>query len=306
MPQGMYKPESVDNALHNNFTIKYIEDSIKKGKIIHAKVILCDNDHNLIVDLKPFTGIIPHDEVLLDTDKKKEIAILSKVGKYVCFKINDISEDNVEKKKAVLSRKAAQQEALEYFKSELRIGDIIDAKVTHIEPFGVFVDIGCGIISMVGVENISVSRIPHPASRFNVGDNIKVIVCGVDRQKNRIELTHKQLLGTWEENAELFRAGETVEGIVRGIEKYGIFVELMPNLSGLAEFRDDIREGQRVCVYIKSINPAKMKIKLVIIAALSEEDETRELKYFYKNDRIDFWKYTPDCCERKYIATYFK
>ena len=77
---------------------------------------------------------------------------------------------------------------------------------------------------------------------------------------NRISLSHKELLGTWEENAAFFNAGDTVEGIVRGIEPYGVFVELTPNLSGLSEPRDGLREGERVCVYIKSIIPEKMKI----------------------------------------------
>ena len=59
---------------------------------------------------------------------------------------------------------------LENYKS----GDVINAKVTHLEPFGAFVDIGCGIIGLLSIENISVSRISHPKDRFYVGQNIKV------------------------------------------------------------------------------------------------------------------------------------
>ena len=97
-----------------------------------------------------------------------------------------------------------------------------------------------------------------------------------DIENGRIYVTLKELLGTWEENASNFTVGQTVSGIVRSIENYGIFVELAPNLAGLAELRDDraifynLEIGSCVCVYIKSIIPEKMKIKLVLIDASGE------------------------------------
>lgn len=109
-------------------------------------------------------------------------------------------------------------------------GDIISARVTHLEPFGCFVDIGCGIASLLPIDAISVSRIAHPSDRFRVGEEIRVVVRGRD-EKNRITLTHRELLGTWEENAAAFCAGDTVPGIVRSVEDYGIFIELTPNLA---------------------------------------------------------------------------
>ena len=118
-------------------------------------------------------------------------------------------------------------------------GDIVDVRVSHIESFGVFCDIGAGISALMPIDCISVSRIPHPSARFFVGQKIKAIVKSKDLQ-GRITLTHKELLGTWEENASLFSVGETVPGIVRSVENYGIFVELTPNLAGLAEFNPDV------------------------------------------------------------------
>jgi secreted PhoX family phosphatase len=63
-------------------------------------------------------------------------------------------------------------------------------------------------------------------------------VGSVDPIRARISLTHRELLGTWLENASRFAPGETVSGIVRGNEDYGIFVELAPNLSGLTDVND--------------------------------------------------------------------
>lgn len=61
----------------------------------------------------------------------------------------------------------------------------------------------------------------------------------------RVSLSHKELLGTWEENAALFSPGETVSATVRSVESYGIFVELTPNLAGLAEPKAGVRAGSR-------------------------------------------------------------
>ena len=159
------------------------------------------------------------------------------------------------------------------------------------ENFGVFADIGCGIISFLPIDTISVSRIAHPRERFFIGMDIKVIVKCLEGR--RVHLTHKELLGTWEENAEMFAIGETVSGIVRSVEDYGIFVELTPNLAGLAEPHEDVTEGKQVSVYIKNIVPDKMKIKLVIIDTFDYIATRPIVKYFYNKSHISKFVYSP-------------
>ena len=148
----------------------------------------------------------------------------------------------------------------------LTCGDVIPVRITHLEPFGAFADIGCGIVSLLPIDAISVSRIDHPKERFTVGMDIRAVVRMKD--ENRITLSHRELLGTWAQNAALFSVGETVRGVVRSIEPYGVFIELTPNLSGLAEPRADLRPGMAVSVYSKSILPQRMKVKLTIIDVL--------------------------------------
>ena len=114
---------------------------------------------------------------------------------------------------------------------------------------------------------MSVARIKTPTERFNIGQKIDIMVKCIDRDNGRVILTHKELLGTWEENIKNYEEGSTVVGIAREVEKSknGIFIELMPNLVGLADYRDDIEYGQRVSVFIKKILYDKKKIKLVIL-----------------------------------------
>ena len=90
------------------------------------------------------------------------------------------------------------------------------------------------------------------------------MIKSIDRKTNRVILSYKEMYGTWEENAQQFNEGMTVKGIARETEKSknGIFVELKPNLVGMAEYKENIEYGQEVDVYIKKIIPEKKKIRL--------------------------------------------
>lgn len=129
-------------------------------------------------------------------------------------------------------------EALDYFLDHLRPGDILPSVVQNPASFGTFCDIGCGVTALMSIERCSVSRITHCNQRFSPGQKIYAAILGVDREARRISLTHRELLGTWAENAAGFRAGQAVTGIVRSVQPYGAFIELTPNLSGLAEPED--------------------------------------------------------------------
>lgn len=263
-------------------------------KILEGKALLCDREHNLHVDLGNIQGIIPREEcaVGISDGSVRDIAIISRVNKPVAFKIIDFMDDETGIRTAILSRRAAQEECMESYIKNLSPGDIIDARITHNESFGSFCDIGCGIPALLPIDSISVSRIPHPDVRFSVNTVIKAVVKSVD-DLGRVTLSHKELLGTWEENAENFKAGQTVGGIVRSIEKYGVFIELSPNLAGLAEYTDDVQEGDSASVYIKSINPEKMKIKLAIVDSFPDSSEPSPVRYYFDGNHIDDWQYSP-------------
>jgi small subunit ribosomal protein S1 len=114
----------------------------------------------------------------------------------------------------------------------------------------------------------------------------------------RICLSHRELLGTWEENAALFNAGETIAGIIRSVEPYGVFVELTPNLAGLAEPREGVRVGQQAAVYIKSVQPEKLKIKLALIDAQDGDAAPPTPQYFITQGPLTHWRYSPAKCSR--------
>ena len=279
-----------------------LEKALERQVILESTALLCDSELSLRFDLGGIPGIMPREEVMLcrPGEECKDIAVLTRVGKQVCFKVIGFSRTEHGELCAVLSRRAAQKECRENYIASLLPGDIIPAVVTHLETFGAFVDIGCGIISLLSIDSISVSRISHPKVRFSTGDHILAVVKNID-EEGRIYVTHRELLGNWEENAALFSPGQTVAGIVRSIESYGIFVELTPNLAGLAELKEGVEVNQTAAVYIKSIIPEKMKIKLIIIDSHNALSPVKPMHYFIddmKTAHLASWRYSPSCCQR--------
>ena len=269
MPENkLYPPEGLRPP--SSFTMQGLREALEQGTVLEDRVLRCDAGHDLLLSLGGIQARIPREEVLSPwiSGAQRDIAVLSRVGKPTCFQVSALQADEKGAPLAILSRRAVQERAMDFFLEHLCPGSVVTAVVTHLESFGAFLDIGCGIVAMLPIEYISVSRISHPRDRFRPGQKILTAVRSVDRERRRFTMTHKELLGTWMENASWFSTGETVRGVVRSVKSYGTFIELAPNLSGLADAREDLRPGDGVSVYIKSIRPERMKIKLQVIEKL--------------------------------------
>ena len=284
-------------------SLSALQEALKNKTVLEAVCYMCDKEQNLHIKLGSVEGIIPKSESALgwQNGKVKDIALISKVGKPVQFIITDLRMKEG-KPMALLSRKAVQEACKKEYIAHLRAGDVIRAKVTHLERFGAFVDIGAGINSLIPIDMLSVSRISHPRQRVKEGEVLRCVVRNITDEK--ITLSLRELLGDWAQNAARFEAGQTVKGIVRSVESYGVFIELAPNLAGLAEYTDAVCAGQTVSVYIKSILPEKMKIKLNIIDVL-EDSAAMPREYFFEGEHMDYWRYSPENCT-KVIETRFE
>ncbi|MBQ9467442.1 MAG: 30S ribosomal protein S1 [Clostridia bacterium] len=309
---GKYLPEGarLNTPENREYTSsgKGLENALKKNVTLEAVALSCSGTLDLTVELgEGIVGVIPRCEAtcVLPEHGQKDIAVISRVGKAVCFKVLGFRKKEG-KTYAVLSRRLAQEECRKNCIKYLTPGDILPVRVTHEEAFGAFVDVGCGIPSLISIDCLSVSRIAHPSDRLAVGEFLRAAVKSIDRAKGRIYMTCKELFGTWEENAALFEAGQTVTGIVRSIEEYGVFIELTPNLAGLAEYKEGVSVGERAAVYIKSVNPEKMKIKLVLIDHGKMPPVRQKPTVFIPDDvtHLSRWRYSPENCP-KVIETVF-
>lgn len=239
----------------------------ESNEILQGLVSNCDDNYNLYIKFEDgLVGKIPRSEIeAIKTENNglpKTNLCSGKVHKFVQFKIKDIENDEL-----ILSRKEVQKEAINWIKNDLEIGQKVDGIVKNIKPYGAFIEIGGGIVGLVHIEDLSVARIKSPYERIKIGQKLEIVVKSINREQGKVILSYKEILGSWEENASKFTVGTKVKGKVRETEKNknGIFIELTPNLVGMAEYEDGLEYGQDIDVYIKKIDYDKKKVKLLIV-----------------------------------------
>lgn len=293
MRRNEYLPEGAAPQFPEHQPLEAIRQAMEDQTVLEGLAIRCGARRDLTVRFGGWEGTIPRPDAIHPaiSGAERDIAVLSRVGKPTCFTVTGIEVDGGGRPRLTLSRRAAQEQAIAWLLEHSAPGDVLPSRVTHLESFGAFVDLGCGFTSLIPLENLSVSRVSHASDRFRVGQDILTAVTDIDPGACRFYLTHKELLGTWLENASRFAPGEAVPGIVRGVREYGVFIELTPNLSGLAEWRGDVAPGEAVSVYIKSIRPDTRKIKLQIIQKLGPAREPAAPRYFITDGTIDRWVY---------------
>ena len=281
-----FYPEGMNAELDRQFTTpEALRRAMMQGSILESRVLLCDREHNLHVDLGAMRGIIPREEgaVGIDDGTVRDIALISKVGKRVCFSILGFQREDDGPFTAILSRRAVQLRCKAEFLDTLEPGDVIPARVTHLEKFGAFIDVGAGLNALIPIDMLSVSRIDHPRARLREGQELRVVLRS--REPDKLTFSLKEL-----------------PGVVRSVEPYGVFVELTPNLAGLAEPSAALEPGQPVAVYVKSILPEKMKIKLVVVEAFDPPAPVTPLTYYMDGTRMDRWVYSTPTAPRQTVT----
>lgn len=293
MRANTYLPEGKGPLFPPNQPISILQDAMDRQIVLEGTAIRCDSKRDLHVSFGGYEGIIPRLDAVHPaiSGADRDIALLSRVGKRISFTIERIDITGSGKPKMTLSRHRAQEQAIAWLLQNAPVGTVLPARVTHLASFGAFVDLGCGVISLIPLENLSISRISHPSDRLQVGQDILVIVTGVEKDNCRFYLSHKELLGTWLENAAAFSPGDTVTGIIRDIREYGAFIELTPNLSGLADLKPWMQTGHQISVYIKSIRPEGHKIKLQAIQDLGPAPSPEPPVYFITDGTVTNWVY---------------
>ena len=262
-----FKPEGWNNEI-SKINFADLNRCMENNEIMQGLVKRCDKNYNLYVNLENgLTGIMPREEIeainLQENNLPKENICIGKVHKFVQFKIKEIKDDNT----VIISRKDVQEEALDWIKNDLEVGQKVQGIVKSIKPYGAFIEIGGGVVGLAHIEDLSIARIKSPYERLKIGQKVEVVIKSIDKQKGKVILSYKEILGTWEENAKKFQQGMRTYGIIRETEKNknGIFIELNPNLVGMAEYQEGLEYGEKVDVYIKKIDEEKKKIKLSIL-----------------------------------------
>ena len=251
MKEQKFIPEGW-NEIKKEYTEKELSDAINMHKVLEGKVINMHNANAYIKLNEEAIGIIPKDE----------LGIYNPKNEFVQFEVL-AKNDN----KYILSRKIVQKDSLNWAINELQTGEIVNGVVRNIKPYGAFIEIGGGTVGLLHIEDISKARMKSPEERFHVGQKIPVMIKTINKNEKKVNLSSKELFGSWKDNIKDIEIGQTYHGIVRETAKgnRGIFIELKPNLVGMSEYKPNYNFGDKVNVIVKKIIPEKEKIKLKII-----------------------------------------
>ena len=169
--------------------------AMASGEILQATALAFDTRRQLRFELGGVKAVMPFAQCAdgAETGTVRDIAVLTRVGRPTCFVIEGLDTDEDGAPCYRLSRAEAQRLCKAEYLDTLSPGDILPCTVTHIEPFGAFCDVGCGISALLPIDCMSVSRISSPADRVSVGQQILCAIKNRDAQ-GRFVLDYPELL----------------------------------------------------------------------------------------------------------------
>lgn len=152
------------------------------------------------------------------------------VGKKVQVAVHEMQELEGGRKAVIISRKNL---LMDEFWGKINEGDKVEGKVTSIASFGVFLDLG-GVEGLIHISRLSQAHVDNPANIVKKGQTIEAIVVEIDKERNRIALSRKELEESpWQGVSEEFESGKSYKGIVRRITDFGVYIEMKPGVDGL-------------------------------------------------------------------------
>jgi small subunit ribosomal protein S1 len=287
IPVFILNPEDSNGNLVLSYTRAREEMSWKNAEDLMASkasfhsAILGYNKGGLIVGLGGLRGFVPASQISLsrraamsgDTPDERWSKM---TGEEIDVCVIEVDR---ERRRLILSERAASTETRETIKErvidELKEGEIRTGRVTSLADFGAFVNIS-GADGLVHLSEISWERINHPGDVLKVGQEVKVKIIAIDRDKRRIGLSLRQLLADpWSAQVARFQVGQLVEGTITRLTKFGAFARLEGDVEGLIHIselsenrinhpKDVLKEGDVVTLRVIKIDPDNHRIGLSI------------------------------------------
>ncbi len=207
------------------------------------------------------------------------------INRSLAFKITQLDKNG---RNIILSRRTLLEEVRKEhaadLKNHLKVNDTVTGRISSIQKFGIFVDIG-GIDALVPRSELSRSRSVSPQS-FKEGDEITASLLSLDWENEKISMSIKELMPDPWDTIERYQPGDTADGIVTNIIKQGAFVEIEPGLEGFIHIsrmskikrinkpEDILSRDDRVTVRINEIKSDERKLSLELLTGESDPWET--------------------------------
>jgi small subunit ribosomal protein S1 len=279
-----------------------VEKMIADQTVIDSKIIGF-NKGGLIAGVGGLRGFVPASQISAtrrsqSTGETPEQRWQKMIGQPISVRIIEVDR---ERRRLILSERAANTESRASLKErvigELEEGKVYTGRVTSLADFGAFVNFN-GADGLVHLSELSWERLQHPREILEVGQEVKVKVINIDREKKRIGLSIRALQDDpWKSRVEKFSVGQLVEGVITRLTKFGAFARLEGDIEGLIHIseisenriehpREAIKEGDVKTLRVIRIDPEQHRIGLslrkVDSAAFADKDFkmlTQELKH---------------------------
>jgi len=255
-----------------------VDELLASGQAFDSKVIGY-NKGGLIVPIGSLRGFVPASQISLSRrtttgNESPEQRWGKMVGEPMSVRVIEVDR---ERRRLILSERMALQETRESLKDrlldELQEGTVRNGRVTSLADFGAFVNID-GADGLVHLSEISWERITHPNEVLKVGQEVKVKVISVDRERKRIGLSIRQLQDDpWTQKVSHLKEGMLVEGTITHLTKFGAFARLGDDLEGLVHVselseqrvthpKEVVHEGEVLTLRVIRIDPERRRIGL--------------------------------------------
>jgi small subunit ribosomal protein S1 len=238
------------------------------------------NKGGIIVPVYGLRGFIPASQLSISrrmtvTGDTPDQRYAKMIGEPISVRVIEVDR---KRRRLILSERAASSETRQSIKERviesLKEGETYTGKVTSLADFGAFVNVN-GADGLVHLSEISWDRVQHPSEVLEVGQEVKVKVINIDREKKRIGLSIRALQNDpWQNKVAKFRVGQLVEGVITRLTKFGAFARLEGDLEGLIHISEisetriehpkeaGLHEGDVVTLRIIRIDPDQRRIGL--------------------------------------------
>ncbi len=242
----------------------YLQKLFEANEIVPAKVIDA-NKGGLLVKVGNVEGFLPVSQLNTEhyprVDGGDRNRILDRLKTYAgqIFQVKIITIKEQEEK-LIVSEKQAWEREQNVLLARYKVGDEIEGKVTGVVDFGAFVEFGDGLEGLVHISELAWQRIENPSDIVKVGDKIRAKIITID--DGRVSLSIKQLKADpWKDVAQKYRVGQVISGKILKLSPYGAFVELDPDIHGLAHVSELSRHNiQNPGSVLKAGETAEFKI----------------------------------------------
>jgi small subunit ribosomal protein S1 len=219
----------------------------------------------LRVQYKDIPMFLPTSHYTLKRNPSEE-EMQNALNQKIMVNVHELQEFDEGRKAVIVSRKKL---LLEEVWEKIKVGDIIEGKVTSVASFGVFVEFE-GIEGLIHISRLSKIHIDDPNRFFRKGQDIQAKIIDINKRKSKIALSRKELEASpWKGIEEEIKPGSQVKGIVRRLTHFGAYIELKPGVDGLLRNSelswtkrvkkpsDVLSPGQEILVEVISINEEK-------------------------------------------------